>query len=408
MTETTPRQRPPRPDGQRRAAAVPPGGRPAAPAPDDEFFTELSWRVLVEPNDTKRPGTMSAGMVLVVMAAAMLIAMLVNATAIKHRSESKNAGTWRYNVANVVETFASTLQLTSPRSAIDAALGRETQSDLDDVDTGEIIYAEAPEGPTGTDVASMTPVLREPTTASPLRMHISGDSIVGIFGNQLKKQATDTGLITAELDYRPSTGLSRPDFFNWPKHLNEVNASDDPEVLVLMFGANDIQGMRVGESAVQPGTPEWYAEYRKRVGGLMESMRDPDNDRMVLWVGALPMGPNSGVGSIPEVDYIYATEAAKRPWVTYVDSWPFFVDGSGAYQPELPDAAGEGQLLRERDNIHLTAAGGDRLASMVLARLAELVPALEPELAATPAQRAPSEITERDEVPKPDGFPDGV
>ena len=370
----------------------------------DEFFTELTWRTLFRSNRNGRPGTMSAGMILVVVVMAMLAALFVNAGAIEHRSRSKNDGTWRHGVASFFETVASTMGLTAPRTELDEALGRErTRAEDAGIVTDSVTFAED-----GTPAADDTGevVLRAPTPEAPLRMHISGDSIVGIFGNQLNRAATETGLLNAKLRYEPSTGLSRPDFFNWPKVLNDTNRTTDPEVLVLMFGANDIQGMRVGDGAVQPLTPGWYAEYRIRVGELMDAMRDLRNDRLVVWVGALPMGPNSGVEGMAEVNYIYATEAAKRPWVVYFDSWPFFVDGDGEYRAELPDAAGADQLLRERDNIHLTAQGGDRLAFALLARLAELVDGLEGTLTPQPSQRAPDDVSERPEVPRPSDVPE--
>ena len=122
------------------------------------------------------------------------------------------------------------------------------------------------------------------------------------------------------------TGLTRPDYFNWPDHLlrdvTPLNGGGlDPDVLVIMFGGNDDQNIPAfnGKPAYVAGTPEWQAEYRQRVGDTMDLLKAKDNDRLVLWVGAPIMTPGR-LEHIGQMDYIYATEAAKRPWVKYLDS----------------------------------------------------------------------------------------
>jgi hypothetical protein len=117
------------------------------------------------------------------------------------------------------------------------------------------------------------------------------------------------------------------------------------------------------------------------------------------------MGPNSGVKGMEQVNYIYWSEAKKRPWVRYVDSWPFFVGPNGEYEARLIGADGKEYLLRERDNIHLTAAGGDRLAWAVLAALGQLVDLSQSQATPPDAQRAPDSVQERSEVPKPPDWP---
>jgi len=37
-----------------------------------------------------------------------------------------------------------------------------------------------------------------------------------IFGSSLENLAEDTGFVKARLSYKVSSGLSRPDFFDWP------------------------------------------------------------------------------------------------------------------------------------------------------------------------------------------------
>ncbi|MCX7620884.1 MAG: hypothetical protein N2037_08595 [Acidimicrobiales bacterium] len=377
------------------------GAAPVVVPDTPEFFGELTWRTLIRPNRSARPGTMAAGLILLTMVVALLGALVVNAQVIERESRSKNDGTWRHAIAAFFAEVTSPLR--GIRDRIDTALGKQVPKD-DVPREGEVTFLES--DPAETTRAAAMPKMRTPTPEEPLRLWVGGDSIVGIFGTELLKASSATGIIKGRLDYKPSTGLSRPDYFNWPDHIREVAKDEDPEVIVIMFGANDIQGMRVGGGAVQPLTPEWLEEYRKRVGEIMDIMRDEkQGDRLVLWVGALPMGPNSGVKGMEQVNYIYWSEAQKRPWVRFVDAWPFFVGPNGAYEPRLPSADGTQHLLRERDNIHLTAAGGDRLAWAVLDALGQVVDLSNSQTSPPAEQRAPDSVKERPEVPKPPDWP---
>ena len=53
-----------------------------------------------------------------------------------------------------------------------------------------------------------------------------------------------TKLIKPLLDYHISSGLVRPDFFNWPAQLQQQVKSFDPGAVAVMFGANDNQPLQ--------------------------------------------------------------------------------------------------------------------------------------------------------------------
>ena len=63
------------------------------------------------------------------------------------------------------------------------------------------------------------PTRRSPTAAAPLRVLIVGDSIGIDLGDALQPDLANTGVVSAALDGRVSTGLTRPDYFNWPAEL---------------------------------------------------------------------------------------------------------------------------------------------------------------------------------------------
>src|SRR5204862_49519 len=78
----------------------------------------------------------------------------------------------------------------------------------------------APTAPSS--AASTVPPTVPPTTAAgapsadhPARVLVIGDSDAGTFGPYLKQVLDETGVVSTTVDYKVSSGLARPDFFDW-------------------------------------------------------------------------------------------------------------------------------------------------------------------------------------------------
>lgn len=316
-----------------------------------------------EPDDG--PGeTVPAGRVLVVGFVGLLLAALLNADSLVERAESKPFG-WGRDVSlaiwHPIQDVSHLLRLDVPREAVDRAIGRADDGD----DDFEFPVETADPAPTATTTTvPPEPELRTPTATDPLRVWIGGDSMSQVFGQSLVTMAADTGVMEPTLDYRISTGLTRPDYFNWPAHLDREVLPEDPEAVVIMFGANDAQGMEVDGAVYQTLDEDWTAEYRRRVAGTMDLLRG--EGRIVYWVGQPIMRDGDFSARMEGLNEIYRTEAASRPWVRYVDAWSLFADGSGSYSAFLPGLDGTVQDMRQGDGIHLSRAGGDVLARAVL------------------------------------------
>jgi hypothetical protein len=353
---------------------------------------------------------MPAGLVLVVLVGALLAAMLFNADATLRKANAKEKGPWRRTVAEDVQTISSLLRADVPHNEIDQALGRES-SGADSTESGDQLLAEkraeeASARPPPTTAVPDKPRLRAATPDQPLKLDVLGDSVAGSFGPGMGRVAQLTGQFEVKVDDKVSSGLTNQVFFNWPKHLVEVTKSDSPDVMMVMFGANDFQNISIDNAhGLTRFTPDWLAEYRKRVGTAMDLMKSPKDDRLVVWIGQPIMSPSSPAIGMDQLDYIFATEAAKRPWVVYFDSWPYFTDSQGGYNQRLPNADGSLQKLRENDGVHLTPQGADRLAFAVNGKLATYIDMTQTKLVAPPlGQLAPADVHERPEVPKPQGM----
>jgi hypothetical protein len=213
---------------------------------------------------------------------------------------------------------------------------------------------QAPAPPTST----VTAAPRVPSAADPLRIYVGGDSMGRELGNGLA-QAAPTALSRVENDYRVSTGLSRPDFFDWPGRLAQLIVERRPDVFVLIFGTNDDQNMETDAGVLEAGSAPWLAEYRARVARVMDLVRQPGTT--TVWVGMPTMRSGSFDASMATLDDIYRDEAARRPWITYVDSRSLFASPTGGYADFQTGTDGGDVSMRQEDGIHWSMAGAAKI-----------------------------------------------
>jgi uncharacterized protein len=205
---------------------------------------------------------------------------------------------------------------------------------------------------------------RTPTEEDPLRLYIAGDSDAGNLGPPLQRELEQTGLVDSTLEYKVSTGLTRPDFFDWPAKLQSDVARLNPDTVVVTFGGNDAQDMLLDGLSQPVDSDEWRTEYARRVGAVMDFLSA--DGRTLVWVGI----PNAKSGDFRNrleiLEQVTRAEADKRPQVQYVDVWNLFVGRSGGYADFIIDPRdNQGKLVRADDGFHLNQTGADILALTV-------------------------------------------
>ena len=205
---------------------------------------------------------------------------------------------------------------------------------------------------------------RTPTEDDPLRLYIAGDSDAGNLGPPLQRELEETGLVDSTLEYKVSSGLTRPDFFDWPAKLQSDVERLDPDTVVVTFGGNDAQDVKIDGRSYPVSSPEWRAEYARRVGAVMDYLSA--DGRTLVWVGI----PNAESGDfrtrLEVLEQVTRAEAEKRPQVKYIDVWNLFVGRSGGYADFIIDPRdNQGKLVRADDGFHLNQTGADILALTV-------------------------------------------
>jgi hypothetical protein len=338
-----------------------------------------------------------AGHAVIVGIGALVLASFLNAPGLHKTAETQEPG-WKRDVGlaltKPLDSVSHALLLDRPREAVKATIGR---SEDDTIQTAiELPPApppppvqQHPPPPLARPVTGQGKHVKHPQPAPPppappkkafspehpLRIYIGGDSLVVVPGYSLLRAMGGSKVykVVGPVDGHVATGLERPDVYNWFDRIREVMKTDRPNVIVVAFGANDnhdfMTGLPSGYDLGSFGTASWVKEYRRRVGGFMDTVIGEGG--YVVWIG-LPISrsPNE-TREFDVINRIASQEAKKRPkGAAYVDTYLLFASPqTGGYAEYLPKPDGELVKVRAPDGVHFETAGGDIIARLLLKRL---------------------------------------
>jgi hypothetical protein len=322
----------------------------------------------------------SAARSVVVLLLTLVFAALLNAEGIRKTAQIQPQGVERriaIAVAGPLLDVSRFLHLTTPRHELQVAVGREH---WDDIDT-QVHLAVPPTTSPQTARAPTTTTTHRPrparpaalpsfTAAHPLRVWVAGDSLAEVPGQGLERAAKPS-LDVVGVESRLSTGLARPDLYNWYTRIPAATKELGAKIAVFSFGADDahdyMAGVPEGKTVGPLGSASWDAEYRRRVDGVTRELAA--RGIYTVWLGLpIPDGPGFR-HSFPIVNRILASVAKAHPGTsTYVDTWHLLDDSHGRYTAYLR-VHGKLTLMRLPDGVHYTAAAGDLVAAQVLKQL---------------------------------------
>jgi len=173
-----------------------------------------------------------------------------------------------------------------------------------------------------------------------------------------------------------SSGLARPDFFDWEETMRQLAGSTRPDAVVIMIAANDNKTMTRPDGAkVAFGRPGWKAEYARRVRRLVELARQGNPRARITWVGAPVMADPRLNADVAAINDVIRRQVDTLPDCRFVDVSRTLADAAGHYTPSLPTPRGP-RTTRTRDGVHLTPYGAKLLADACLAAMSPTMASL--------------------------------
>jgi uncharacterized protein len=304
---------------------------------------------------------MPAGRALIAIVVTLLVWGLLYAPELRRSAEVSDVGTRRSIALSLLAPVVWLTDRVGLTSAVDAAsrlAGRDPNAPVGDIDVGTDPLP-TPTGSTEPSKHEEPPEhdtdIREPTTDRQLRVAIVGDSLsqgIGLAADSVFKPFW----VEVFKQGRISTGLARPDFFNWPAQMQTIVDRADPDVVLVMLGENDNQGLLYPDGALEQdiGTWEWAGAYQERVERFAQIAAS--GGAHVIWIG-LPNEPDKDRWDfIEKQNAIYETVAAELPNVSYFDTWDAFDAPDGGYTAFYRDGS-KVKEVRAPDGVHFNTDG---------------------------------------------------
>jgi hypothetical protein len=198
-----------------------------------------------------------------------------------------------------------------------------------------------------------------PKAENAVRLAVFGDSIAIDIAKALERFYAEDPNISIISQGVGDSGFVRTDFFDWNKTIAEQIAANSFDIAVVFIGINDRQKMRLDGVSYGSLSPEWSAEYQRRVADVVSQLRAAN--KPTIWIGLPPMAKPEYAKTMSGISDIQRL-AAFSGGAEFLDIYERFVDEEGKYTSFGPDLNGNRVRMRKDDGIHFSAAGSDKLA----------------------------------------------
>ncbi|WP_141618681.1 SGNH family hydrolase [Myxococcus sp. AB036A] len=206
-----------------------------------------------------------------------------------------------------------------------------------------------------------------PEVARKHKVLLLGDSLIATgFGEYLQAQLDAHPRIQSARRAKSSTGLARPDFFDWMDVGREEVDRHQPDVVVVILGGNDGQSLQdtQGGKAIHWGHAEWEAAYRQRINDFLTVLSSPG--RKIVWLELPATGLKRFEQKLRIIRALQREVISSREDAVHLDTRPFFTDAKGrALSQARVDGFRKPMRLRMADGVHFTVAGGRYFANKV-------------------------------------------
>ncbi|MEG4515306.1 MULTISPECIES: DUF459 domain-containing protein [unclassified Microcoleus] len=220
--------------------------------------------------------------------------------------------------------------------------------------------------------AKKTTPAKKPTPAKPKltrpyrRFLFIGDSVMFDLGIQLQYTLKKKyNIADTKIDYKVSTGLNRIDYYDWYARTRQILNNYQPDVVVVLFGANDRQNIIDSQGkgrAVM--TQEWQKAYQERVDRYAKLL-DSSSVRKVYWVGQSMPNKSSYLKAFPIMNDIYKNASKSSAKIEFISTWETFGQ-AGKFVPVVANKSGKRGYVKNNDGLHFTSHGAQIISDLIV------------------------------------------
>ncbi|MEF3696599.1 DUF459 domain-containing protein [Desulfolutivibrio sp.] len=204
-------------------------------------------------------------------------------------------------------------------------------------------------------------------TAPAHTVAVIGDSLSIGLGKEMERVFAARQDVAFTRLGKVSSGLAKPEFFDWEKNAAKLASTLEPDVVVVMIGANDNKNILTEDGRTIYFTdPAWDAAYAARAALLADACRAHAPQARIFWVGAPVMADATLTRDLKRINAALAAMCAGKEGCTFIDAWSVLADGEGRFAPLAAAETGEMTAIRLDDGVHVTPAGSRILASRCL------------------------------------------
>ena len=202
---------------------------------------------------------------------------------------------------------------------------------------------------------------------TPVRVLLAGDSLMESLGPQMRNSLSGYSNITFIPIGKKSTGLSRPDFYDWPTVLRKNLTEHRPHLVVMWVGTNDPQGIHGHRGLGEPCSEAWQEVYRTKLHEVVQ-LSHAHGARFML-MGPPVVGDPKLNAQLGIIDHLMQLEC-RSLGICYISTRYILGGKEGLFHPRGRLLSGEYVDLRSSDRVHITSDGNRRVMDYLLPYLA--------------------------------------
>ena len=197
---------------------------------------------------------------------------------------------------------------------------------------------------------------------------VGASSIQTDLGRALERRLERFAGVEVLRDGRHSTGMARPDYFDWNARALELNADFRPDLVIAQFGGNDGQGLTdrdTGRAVAPFFTDAWDAVYGARLEAFVDLFADDAVPVVILGMPAMRNGYHQS--KMARINAV-TRAACERAGAYYIDTYAMTADAAGNPLARA-EVDGRTRIVHAADGMHLSLYGADMVAAGIVRTL---------------------------------------